>query len=367
MANMAQAIRMALAYGEQHLGVTDIFGEDVGPPLGGVFTCTQGLKTTWNSPLDERGIIGCGLGLAMSGENTVCEIQFSDYIFNTIDLLKLVGNYRWVTGGQFKVPLTIMTPNGAGIHGSVYHSHSSESILSHIPGIKMVTPSTPLDAYGLMMSALKDPNPVIFLIPKALIRVKGKERIPGEPESEAELRSRIDAPLGNRDDWQAQWPDLQEYYIPLGKAKKVHEGSEVTLLTYARHVLIAEEICQNPEFKGKVDLIDLRSLYPLDMKTIRESVQKTGRLLIVNEDTEVTNFAEHVLRKVMDECFYALKVKPEILMGANVPGIGLAETLEEASVPQKHHMEEKLRAIGANISILPSVEDSKGDSRALRS
>src|SRR4026207_463892 len=117
MANMAQAVRMALHYAEEHLGVTDIFGEDVGAPLGGVFTATQGLKTTWNTPLDERGIIGMAMGIAMTGSRCVAEIQFSDYIFNTIDLLKMVGNAHWTTNGQVTVPMVLMTPNGAGIRG----------------------------------------------------------------------------------------------------------------------------------------------------------------------------------------------------------------------------------------------------------
>src|SRR5690554_108702 len=115
MANMAQAIRMALHYGEEHLGVTDVFGEDVGAPLGGVFTATQGLRTAWNSPLDERGIIGMAIGLAMAGQRPVAEIQFADYIYNTIDLLKLAGNTCWSSNGDWHLPLVVMTPVGAGI------------------------------------------------------------------------------------------------------------------------------------------------------------------------------------------------------------------------------------------------------------
>lgn len=122
MANMAQAIRMALHVGEKSLGVKDIFGQDVGAPLGGVFTATQGLKTTWNAPLDERGIIGCAMGLALAGDRAVAEIQFCDYIFNTIDLLKMAGNIQWVSAGNYNMPMVVMTPVGAGIRGSIYHS-----------------------------------------------------------------------------------------------------------------------------------------------------------------------------------------------------------------------------------------------------
>src|SRR5262249_22960279 len=127
MATMIQAIRMALHVGEARLGVTDIFGEDVGPPLGGVFTGTQGLETTWNSPLDERGIVGTAIGLALAGQRPVAEIQFCDYAFNTIDLLKVAGNTYWSSGGDWNVPMVLMTPVGAGIRGSIYHSHSFDA------------------------------------------------------------------------------------------------------------------------------------------------------------------------------------------------------------------------------------------------
>src|SRR3954470_1498137 len=146
MATMVQAIRMALHVGESKLGVKDIFGEDVGAPLGGVFTASQGLKTAWNSPLDERGIIGAAMGIAMAGDRCVAEIQFVDYIFNTIDLLKIAGNTHWVSNGNYALPLVVMSPVGAGIRGSVYHSHSFDAWATRLPGWKVVIPSTPIDA-----------------------------------------------------------------------------------------------------------------------------------------------------------------------------------------------------------------------------
>ena len=158
MATLVQAVRLALHYGEKHLGVTDIFGEDVGPPLGGVFTATQGLRTAWNTPLDERGILGTAMGIAYAGGKPVCEIQFCDYAFNSIDLLKVAGNQRWASAGKFDMPIVMMTPTGSGIRGSLYHSHSFESWASRLPGWKIVMPSNPLDAYGLMLSAIADPN-----------------------------------------------------------------------------------------------------------------------------------------------------------------------------------------------------------------
>ncbi len=357
MATMAQAIRMALHYGEENLGVTDVFGEDVGPPLGGVFTASQGLKTAWNSPLDERGIIGTALGLALAGQRPVCEIQFGDYIFNTIDLLKIVGNTHWSCIGQFEVPLVCMTIVGAGIHGSIYHSHSFESVAAHIPGWKIVLPSTPIDAYGLMISAIKDPNPVMFLYPKALIRVKGEQRIPGEPDEKI-LKRMIDAPTGPtlahieqaRVDWKPEWPSgLTDYQVPFSKANIVQEGTDITVVTYARHVFMARQAAaQLKESDGvSVEIVDLRTLYPWDRETVMNSIRKTGRVLVLNEDTPVCNFGEHILREIITECFYELHARPRLLAGADVPGVGLHEILELASIPQVQNIVDEIRGICA--------------------
>src|SRR5215467_13384807 len=241
MATMIQAIRMALHVGEDKLGVTDIFGEDVGPPLGGVFTATQGLKTTWNTPLDERGIVGMAIGLALAGRRPVGEIQFCDYAFNTIDLLKIAGNTYWSSAGDWNVPLVLMTPVGAGIRGSIYHSHSFDAQATRTPGWKIVMPSNPRDAYGLLLSAIVDPNPVMFLKPKALMRAKAKpgEEIPGEPSDEKALSKAIDAPLGDRSKWKPTFPKLEDLFIPIGKARIAREGKHVTVLTYGRSVPMA--------------------------------------------------------------------------------------------------------------------------------
>lgn len=355
MANIAQAIRMALHYGEENLGVTDIFGEDVGPPLGGVFTCTQGLKTAWNAPLDERGIIGTAIGLAQAGRKPVCEIQFVDYIFNTIDLLKLVGNSYWSSNGQYNLPLVCMTNVGAGIHGSMYHSHSAESILSHVPGWKIVLPSRPIDAYGLMISAIRDPNPVMYLYPKMLIRAKGDVLIPGEPEDDRTLRDMIDAPTGAtlydvekaRDDWQPNWPEgLTDYSVPIGKARVAREGSDISIITYSRHTTLSLQAAKNLEGEGiQAEIIDLRTIYPWDRETVFNSIRKTGRVLVLNEDTPVTNFGEHLLRVITEECFYELVAKPRLLAGADVPAVGLHSNLEEASVPQVNDIVAAVRQV----------------------
>ena len=346
MATMVQAIRMALHYGEKHLQVKDIFGQDVGAPLGGAFTATQGLKTAWNTPLDERGIIGMAMGIAMTGERCVAEIQFCDYIFNTIDLMKIAGNTLWVSNGNYPMPLVVMTPVGAGIRGSVYHSHSFDAWASRLPGWKVVMPATSLDAYGLMLSAIKDPNPVLFLIPKALMRHRGDELIPGEPADEKELKAMIDAPIGDRSKWKARWPDLKEHTIPIGKAKITREGNQITVVSYGRHLLVCNQVADEMKDKGiSVEVIDLMTIFPYDWQTVKASIQKTGRVLFVNEDTEVTNFAEHLVYRTTQELFYELLARPQVLAGKNLPGIGLHPNLEDASVPQKHEIAQAIEQI----------------------
>src|SRR5215510_14042724 len=264
MATLVQAVRLALHYGETYLGVTDIFGEDVGPPLGGVFTATQGLKTAWNSPLDERGIIGMAMGIAYAGGRPVAEIQFCDYGFNTLDLLKVAGNQRWAGAGNFDLPMVVVMPSGSGIRGSLYHSHSFESWASRLAGWKIVMPSNALDAYGLMLSAIADPNPVMVLLPKALLRLRGDQLLPGEPDDENQLKDMIDAPVGDRSRWQPRWPDMQEYFVPLGVAALTREGTSATVVSYGRTwALCVQAADQLQKEEGLTfDVIDLRTIFP---------------------------------------------------------------------------------------------------------
>ncbi len=345
VATLVQAIRLALHYGETHLGVTDIFGEDVGPPLGGVFTATQGLKTAWNSPLDERGILGTAMGIAYAGGKPVCEIQFCDYAFNSIDLFKVAGNQRWASAGNFAMPIVVMTPNGAGIRGSMYHSHSFESWASRLAGWKIVMPTNARDAYGLMLSAIRDPNPVLVLLPKSLLRVKSEDLLPGEPSDPGELSRLIDAPVGDRSAWQPQWPAMQDYEVKIGEAALRRTGDDATVITWGRLVPSAVQAADElqRDYGHTFDVIDLRSIFPYDWDRISRSIEKTGRVLIANEDTEVTNFGEHLLRRVIEEHFYDLLVKPELLMGMHLPGIGLNQVYERNTVPQFEDIRDALR------------------------
>lgn len=351
MATLVQAIRLALHVGEERLGVTDIFGQDVGPPLGGVFTQSQGLRTAWNSPLDERGIVGTAIGLALAGQRPIAEIQFCDYAFNSIDLMKLAGGICWSSAGDWNCPMVLMTPVGSGIRGSIYHSHSFDAQATRIAGWKVVIPSNPLDAYGLMLSAIVDPNPVMFLAPKALMRTKGEpeERIPGEPDDDRTLSRMIDAPLGDRSNWRPDWPPVEEVFVPIGEARTRREGRHVTVVTYGRMVSVAMQAAAQVSVDGiDTEVIDLRSLFPYDWATVQASIRKTNRVLFLNEDTDVTNFGEHLLRRATEELFYELHAPPRLLAGAHVPGIGLADALERASVPQPAQVASTLRELAGH-------------------
>jgi 2-oxoisovalerate dehydrogenase E1 component beta subunit len=280
----------------------------------------------------------------------VAEIQFGDYIFNTIDLLKIAGNTLWVSNGNYPMPMVVMTPVGAGIRGSIYHSHSFDAWATRLPGWKVVMPSTPLDAYGLLLSAIQDPNPVLFLKPKALMRVRGDELIPGEPENEKDLKAMIDAPIGDRSTWKAKWPALQEYVVPIGKGKITRAGTDITIVSYGRHVLMCNEAADQMRAEGvSCEVIDLRSLYPYDWQMIKSSIEKTGRVLFVNEDTEVTNFAEHLVYRTTQELFYHLIARPKVVAGKNLPGIGLHPVLEEASVPHPHDIINAIREVMSEV------------------
>jgi 2-oxoisovalerate dehydrogenase E1 component beta subunit len=208
-------------------------------------------------------------------------------------------------------------------------------------------PSHALDAYGLMLSAILDPNPVLVLLPKALLRVHGDQLLPGEPADQDYLRQLIDAPVGDRTHWQPRWPDLDEYLVPIGTAACVREGTDATVVSYGRTLPLCVTAADTLRATQglTIDVLDLRSIFPYDWPAISTSVAKTGRILFVNEDTEVTNFGEHLLRRVVDEHFYDLLVRPRVLQGKHLPGIGLHQTYERHSVPQLPDIQTTLQAL----------------------
>jgi 2-oxoisovalerate dehydrogenase E1 component beta subunit len=186
----------------------------------------------------------------------------------------------------------------------------------------------------------------MYLPPKVLLRQRGEELIPGEPADQRELHNLIDAPLGDRTQWKPRWPEVGEYLVPLGKARRWREGRNATVVSYGRLLPVCVKAADELAADGlSFDLFDLRSLVPFDLDAILASVSRTHRLLVVNEDSETTNYGEHVLRKVTDEAFGELEVAPALLAGAAVPGIGMAWTLESASVPQLPDVVKAMQAI----------------------
>lgn len=244
-----------------------VFGEDVGLN-GGVFRATEGLQKefgetrVFDTPLSENGILGIACGLAVYGLRPVPEIQFQDFIFPGFDqIVSEIAKFRYRSGGQYTVPLVIRTPYGGGIRGGLYHSQSNEAYFTHTPGLKVVIPSTPYDTKGLLISAIRDEDPVLFFEPKRLYR-STRQKVPQEA-----------------------------YTVPIGKARMVQEGTDVTILCYGAMVPVAEEAALMAFSNNvSVEVIDLRSLAPLDMEGIGNSVQKTGRVVIVHEAPKTGGF-----------------------------------------------------------------------------
>jgi 2-oxoisovalerate dehydrogenase E1 component beta subunit len=188
----------------------------------------------------------------------------------------------------------------------------------------------------------------MYLKPKALLRVKGEERIPGEPDDDRQLSKLIDKPLGDSSAWKPQWPALEPYAVPIGKGKVVREGSQVTVVSYGRTLPLCAKAADTLREQGvSAEVIDLRTLWPYDWDLIKGSIEKTGRVLYVNEDTEVTNFGEHLMRRTVDELFYKLLAPPRLLAGKFVPGVGLADSLEMASVPQQADVTAAIQKLAA--------------------
>src|SRR5213075_818270 len=259
-----------------HAGLEDdpqriLFGEDIEDPKGGVFRLTQKLSTefpnqVFNSPLAESTILGVGCGLAAYGKRPVFELQFIDFIYPGFNqLVTNISNLRWRSFGNWKCPLVIYAPYGAYLPGgSLWHSQANESALANYPGLTVVIPSTPEDAAGLLWTAMHSEDPVLFLIPKHMFWA--------ERESAEKIRA-----------------------IPLGKARKRQAGSDVTLIAWGNTVEKALEAIQKIENEASIELIDLRSISPWDRETIEESVRKTGRVVIVQEDTENCSVGQMII------------------------------------------------------------------------
>jgi|SRR5690625_1813551 len=304
-----EAIRESLQLNMREDDSIILLGEDIGI-YGGAFGVTAGLidefgeKRVRDTPISELGIVGTAVGAAMTGMKPIVDIQFSDFLLLAFDqIVNQAAKIHYMYGGQMKVPLVIRTPSGAGTGAASQHSQSLEAMLAHIPGLKIVQPSTAYDAKGLLTTAIYDPNPVIFYEHKLLYKTIGN--VPEE-----------------------------NYSIPFGRANTITSGSDITIvatgITVQRAIEAEKLLCRNGY---SVEIIDPLTLVPLDEQTIIESVEKTGRLLVVHEAVKRVGFGAEIVSIVADKAFSYLRAPIKRLGGEPVP-IPYNETLENRAVPQ---------------------------------
>ena len=286
--NMVEALNSALFNIMQQDENVVILGEDVAKD-GGVFRVTDGLwkkypNRVFDTPLAESAILGTSIGLSVSGLKPVAEIQFEGFTFPALDqLINHASRIRNRTRGRFSCGLVLRSPFGGGVKALEHHSDSPETYFAHIPGLKLVIPSCPYDAKGLLISSIKDPNPIIFFEPKKIYR-SIKEKVPEK-----------------------------SYEIELGKANILVQGNDLTLITYGAWVKEIVDIVN--ESKYSIEVIDLRTLKPLDEKTIINSVNKTGRCLIINEAPRFLNYSSEIISIINEKCFRSLKHHVERVTG----------------------------------------------------
>ncbi len=306
---MIEAIRSAMdvTMGQDENVV--VFGEDVGY-FGGVFRCTAGLQQKYgktrcfDTPISESGIVGAAIGMAAYGLRPCVEIQFADYMFPAYDqITQEAARLRHRSNGQFTCSVVIRMPTGGGIFGGQTHSQSPEALFTHVSGLKTVVPSNPYDAKGLLIAAIEDPDPVIFLEPKRLYNgpFDGHHDRPVKPWSKHDAS---EVPGGH-------------YTVPLGKASIVREGSAVTVLTYGTMVFVAEAAAADTGVDAEI--IDLRTLVPLDLDTIVASVRKTRRCVVVHEATLTSGFGAELVALVQEACFYHLEAPIARVAGWDTP------------------------------------------------
>lgn len=310
--NMVQAINDALRVEMRRDDRVIILGEDVGK-VGGVFRVTQGLfdefggERVIDTPLSEGGIIGCAIGMALYGLVPVPEIQFADFIWPAYDqVVNELAKYRYRSGGEYSAKMVIRTPVGGGIRGGHYHSQHPEAPFIHVPGLKVVCPSNPFDAKGLLLAALRDPDPVIFFEPKRVYRAaKGM------------------VPEG-------------DFTVPIGSAAVAREGKHVTVLAYGAMLYEAIDAATKAADHGvEAEVIDLRTLWPVDVETIVTSVKKTGRLVVVHEAPRTCGLGAELVTLVCEKAFYHLEAPPVRVTGFDTP---FPYTLELEYLPLSHRI-----------------------------
>lgn len=307
--NMIQALNSAM---DTMLGRNPdvlVFGEDVGY-FGGVFRATEGLQKKYgvtrcfDTPIGEGGIVAIAIGMGAYGLRPVVEIQFADYIYPAFDqLVSEAARLRYRSAGDYFAPITVRTPYGGGIFGGQTHSQSPEALFTHVAGLKTVIPSSPYDAKGLLISAIEDDDPVIFLEPKRLYN--------------GPFDGHYDKPVIAWSQHPASDVPDGYYTVPLGKAAVVRAGSDVTLLAYGTMLHVALAAANESGLDAEV--IDLRTLVPLDIETIVRSVEKTGRCVIVHEATRTSGYGAELSALVQENCFYHLEAPVERVTGWDTP------------------------------------------------
>ena len=294
--NIIQAVNDALRIEMRKNSNIVILGEDVGN-FGGVFRATSGLQEEFgkdralDTPLAEAGIIGSAIGMALYGLRPVAEIQFSDFIFPAFDqIVNELAKFRYRSGGEYPAPMVIRTPFGGGIRGGHYHSQSPEAYFAHTPGLKVVIPSNPYDAKGLLLSAMREEDPILFMEPKRVYRA-----------------SRGEVPEG-------------EYTIPIGQAKIVRPGKGVTVLCYGAMVhSVVEAVEKQGAAEFDPEVIDLRTLVPLDTETVLESVRKTGRVVIVYEAPKTCGYGAELSAIIAEKALLHLEAPIARVAGLDTP------------------------------------------------
>jgi 2-oxoisovalerate dehydrogenase E1 component beta subunit len=307
--NMIQALNSAHHVMMERDPNTVVFGEDVGY-FGGVFRVTEGLQKrfgtarVFDAPIAEAGIVATAVGMAAYGLKPIAEIQFADYIYPGYDqIVSEVARMRYRTAGEWPMPMVIRTPYGGGIFGGQTHSQSPEALFAHVAGLKVVVPSNPYDAKGLLIAAIEDPDPVIFFEPKRIYNgpFDGFYERPVTPWAKHPA---------------AEVPD-DHYTVPIGKAAVAREGEAVTILAYGTmvHVAIATAEAEGVD----AEVIDLRTIVPVDIDTIEASVKKTGRCVILHEATRTSGFGAELSALVQERCFYHLEAPVARVTGFDTP------------------------------------------------
>ena len=306
---MIEAIRSAMDVSMARDDNVVVFGEDVGY-FGGVFRCTQGLQQKYgkrrcfDTPISELGIVGAAVGMAAYGLRPCVEVQFADYVYPAYDqIVSEAARLRYRSNEQFTCPIVVRMPTGGGIFGGQTHSQSPEALFTHVAGLKVVVPSNPNDAKGLLIASIEDPDPVIFLEPKRLYNgpFDGHHDRPVTPWS--------GHPLGETPDG--------HYLTPLGKAAIRRQGAAVTILAYGTMVYVAEAAAA--ETGVDAEIVDLRTLLPLDLDTIVASVKKTGRCVVVHEATLTSGFGAELAALVQEACFFHLEAPVARVTGWDTP------------------------------------------------